>query len=154
MRISKLYKVCAENNIKNVCVGQTCFEVGSLAYTAKKEWFIKGEYDIEGDTLRCFRLEKDITITINRPEINGEKLSEESKMLDDLAEEVFTVAVFHRRTLNFAGKEIKRAHIPAFVEAVLESHYKKTGEEGDPKKFGIVRVDWKNKKLFIDSIED
>lgn len=154
MKIVPLWKVCAENNIKQVCVGQTCFLVEGVAYLEKKEWFVKGEYQIEGDVLRCSRLEKDITITINRPTINGEKLPEEKELLQEMADEVFTIAVFHRRTLNFVGKEIKRAHIPAFVEAVYESHYKRTGEKGDPKNFGIVRIDWENKKVFIESISE
>lgn len=154
MKIVPLFKVCAENNIKNVCVGQTCFEVASIVYEEKKEWFIKGEYQIEGDTLKCQRLEKDIKITINRPMVNGVQLPEEKELIQEMSDEVFTVAVFHRRTLDFAGKEMKRAHIPAFVEAVFKSHYKRTGERGDPKNFGVVRIDWENKKVFIEKVSE
>lgn len=159
-KIFKLYKVCAENNVKEVCVGKTCYEVDSETYELQKDWFIKGEYQIEKDfskginVLHCQRLEKDITITINRPIVNGEDLSKEQELLKEMANEVFTVAVFNRRTLNSVGKEIKRAHIPAFVEAVLESHYKKTGEKGDPKDFGIVRIDWEKKNLFLESLQE
>ena len=165
MKVSPLWKVCAENQIQSVFKkfgdqGEFMFQVGSSAYDLKKNWFVKGEYEIKDNyqkgerELHLNRLEEDIKVTINRPMVNGEKLPEEKELLQEMAEEVFTIAVFHRRSLNFAGKEIKRAHIPAFVEAVMESHYKRTGEKEDPKNFGVVRIDWKNKKVFIESISE
>lgn len=150
MKIVPLFKVCAENNIKNVCVGNSCFQVGSVMYTDQKEWFVKGEYQIEGDTLKCQRLEKDVTISINRPVINGEKLPEEQ--LDEMINELVTCIVFDRETLESAGNDIKRAHVPAFAESVLKSYHNRTGRIAQPESFGIVLIDWEKRKVILQSL--
>lgn len=161
MKIVPLFKAVAENNVQVFREhGKIGVRVDSEEYQKVKEWFIKGEYQIIDDftigmrVLEYTRLEKDVTITINRPEINGEALPEDKEKLDAIGDQIFTVIVFDKKTLNSAGKDIMRRHIQAYSKAVLESHEDRTREKADSNNFGIVRIDWNTKQVFIEKLPE
>lgn len=150
--ITKLYKAVAETGAKVIAVGkETPFEVGSPEYEEKKEWFIKGGYTLESNmqpmTLICGRLDKDVTITINRPvAVNGEKLDEVSEELDSMISAVF----FDKKTLEMAGKEIRIRDILPYSEACIESFKKRYPDRQiDLNDFAVVTIDWEKKNIQI-----
>lgn len=79
--------------------------------------------------------------------------SEEKEALDKVLDEVVSVVVFHKETLNFAGKDIKRRHISAFAEAVIESHKKNNPDRAhSDKDFGIFIVNMDTKNIAVQAI--
>lgn len=161
MQIHKLKKVVIETGADVIQVGDHSFPVISAEYQEKKEWFIKGGYTIESNMqpvkLICAKLEKDVTITINRPVVNGEKLPEElpsaRDVLEKLANEERSFVFYHLPTKKYTGQELKRKELTAYASAMFESFKKETGEEAKREDFLIAVIDWEKKFITFESFE-
>jgi hypothetical protein len=165
MLIQKLKKEVNDTGALLIKVGDNVpFSINSEEYEEKQEWFIKGGYSIvpsftqnnlQPRTLLCARLEKDITISINRPLVNGEKLpanSEEigSKLEVEQLDSLISAVFFDKKTLEMAGKEIRIRDILPYSEACVESFKKRFPDrEVDLNDFAIVTIDWKKKNIQI-----
>lgn len=51
----------------------------------------------------------------------GDLTTEQKEALDKVLDEIVSVVVFHKATLDFAGKDIMRRHINNFATAVIDS---------------------------------
>lgn len=185
MQIHKLKKVVIETGADVIQVGDHSFPVISAEYQEKKEWFIKGGYTIESNMqpvkLICAKLEKEVTITINRPVVNGEKLPEvKEKALCQLCgepmpegeemfnyhgysgdcpkppkeiEQVSSFVVFHKPTGQYTGRDLKRKDVPAWSESVIKSFEETFKKVPDRSEFTLVVVDWEKKNISFESFE-
>lgn len=157
MQIHKLKKVVNETGADVIQVGDHSFPVISAEYQEKKEWFIKGGYSIESNMqpvkMICGRLEKEVTISINRPvAINGEKLDRSnSEVLEKLANEERSFVFYHLPTKKYTGQELKRKELTAYASAMFESFKKTTGEEAKREDFLIAVIDWEGKHITFES---
>lgn len=151
MKIVPLYKVCAIELAWFIKVGDNPpFSVVTEEYQDKKEWFVKGEYTVQEyrgeQMIVCARLEKDITISINRPLVNGEKI------LEDLTNEVRSFVFYHVPTGMYAGKDLKRKDLPAYIDASLESFEVKMNETPNKKDFVVAIINWEAKNIIFEKI--
>lgn len=164
MKIVSLKKLVEENDINTILVevgegvAPVSFDVGSPDYREQEQFLVKGDYSIGKGTrgenvLKVSRLEKELNITINKPVVNGEQLeqTDEEKKLEEYVNTSVTVVVFHRKTLDSAGRETKRKHVTAYAEAVLESYRKNKGE-AELEDFAVAEIDWENKHIALKSI--
>lgn len=153
MQITKLYKAIAETGATHFQTQDgDLLSIDSKEYQERKDYFIKGGYTIEDDyirsrkILRCAKIEKDVTITLNRPvSVNGEKL-EDAPEIDSLISAVF----FDKKTLEMAGKEIRIRDILPYSEACVESFKKRYPDrEIDLNDFAVITIDWSKKNIQI-----
>lgn len=165
MQIISLKKLVEDNDINVVAefqgegVSPFLFEVGTVEYTEKENYLVKGEYRIEEDavygikTLHVPLLQKDLDISINKPTIiAGEATPEDEARLEEFINTPITAIVFHRGTLDSAGRDIKRQHTKAFAQSVIESYNKTRGEARD-EDFALIEIDFVNKSVSIKKLE-
>lgn len=78
---------------------------------------------------------------------------EEKEALDKVLDEVVSVVVFHKATLEFAGKDIKKRHINAYAVAVIDSfktrHPDRAHSDDD---FAIIIVNMETKNIAMQAI--
>lgn len=188
MQITKLYKAIAETGATHFQTQDgDLLSIDSKEYQERKDYFIKGGYTIEDDyirsrkILRCAKIEKDVTITINRPVVNGEKLPEvKEKALCQLCgepmpegeemfnyhgysgdcpkppkeiEQVSSFVVFHKPTGQYTGRDLKRKDVPAWSESVIKSFEETFKKVPDRSEFTLVVVDWEKKNISFESFE-
>ncbi len=135
------------------------FEVGSQIFQDKKNWIVKGEYNILPRTsspmviLEVGRLEKDIDVTLNKPvTVTSEELPpEEEAKLDEFVNTPVTVVVFNRKNLLSSARDTKKKFVTHYAEAVLES-YQKNNPEATRDDFAVMEIDWANKHIALKSI--
>lgn len=154
MQVAKLYKAVAETGATHFQVNDgDILSIESKEYQERKDHFIKGGYTIEEDPmrgrkiLRCAKIEKDVTITLNRIKaINGVPVDEVAEEMDSLISAVF----FDKKTLEMAGKEIRIRDILPYSEACVESFKKRYPDrEIDLNDFAVVTIDWSKKNIQI-----
>lgn len=87
--------------------------------------------------------------------VEEKDLSPEEKIaLDKVLDEVVSVVVFHKQSLEFAGKDIKRRHISAFAQAVIESFAKRHELRAQSNSdFAIFIVNMETKNIAMQAIE-
>lgn len=86
--------------------------------------------------------------------VNEEELTVEQKeALDKVLDEVVSVVVFHKATLDFAGKDIKRRYINDFATAVIDSFKGRNPDRahGDSD-FAIFIVNMETKNIAMQAI--
>lgn len=165
MQIISLKKLVEDNDINVVAefqgegVSPFLFEVGTPDYVEKENYLVKGEYKIEEDTLygiktlHVMTLEKDLNISLNRPTIiAGEITPEDGARLEEFINTPVTAIIFHRKTLDSAGRDVKRQHVKGFAKAVIESYNKNKGEAYE-EDFAMIEIDFVNKSVSIKKIE-
>lgn len=165
MKIISLKKLVEDHDINVVAESQGegivpfLFEVGTSEYTDRENYLVKGEYRIDEDrvygikTLHVDKLEKDLDITIKKPTIIADDITpEEEAKLDEFINTPITAIVFHRTTLDSAGRDIKRQHTKAFATSVVES-YNKTRGEARQEDFALIEIDFVNKSVSIKKLE-
>lgn len=162
------------------------FDVGSADYLDMAEWLVKGDYRIEGkpyheawekwpewsltqdrkiqypsilNVLHVEKLEKDLTITLNRPEIVAEDapMAEEGEKEANAMNMVVTALVFNRGNLQSAGKEVMRKHTANFADAVIAKFNKELPEGAEKatyEDFAVMVIDWNNRTMWLESITE
>lgn len=163
MQITSLKKIVEENNIKFVTYelegGTISFGVPSTHYDEKKDWLVKGSRTIWKDIksgemwLHCARLEKELNISVNKPTIvqRSELSKEDDSKLDEMINTKLSVVVFHRGTLEFSAKEVKRQHVRAFANACIEA-YTKAHSDAKPEDFAIIEIVWSDRNVALKSL--
>lgn len=151
-------------------------DVGSPEYEAKKNWIVKGEYEvIEEDngsiTLLVHQLDSDINVTLNKPaivstgdipDINGEVLKNgivgelvdivpDDRKLDEYINTPVTAVVFHRKHLISSARDTKKKFVTAYADACIES-YQKTNPLSTREDFAVIEIDWSNKHIELKSV--
>lgn len=165
MKIVPLQKVVNEFKPETIRVkGEDAFFVKSAEYEEKKEWFIKGDFVVVpnglilGLELKCDRLEKDITVTLNHPTINADTVKSTDEPIPPTPEEILKIEadkIFHVRLLHApTGKAtntlaIKRSDIPRFIEGSLS----KFESDQNKKNFFVIRISFEDKTIDCDRIE-
>lgn len=165
MKIISLKKLVEDHDINVIAefqgegVSPFLFEVGSPDYLEKEMYLVKGDYRIEEDalyelkTLHVQRLEKDLEITLNKPTIIADEATpEDEAKLEEFINTPITTIVFHRKTLDSAGRDIKRQHVKAFAKAVVESYNKNKGEAFE-EDFAVIEIDFVNNSVSIKKLE-
>lgn len=84
-------------------------------------------------------------------EVTEENLTPEQKIeLDKVLDEVVSIVVVHKPTLENAGKDVMTRHITAFAKAVVQSFKERfpdtVCEESD---FAIVKVNFDTRNISI-----
>lgn len=163
MKIIPLKQLVEENDINVVAlfmgegVTPLGFDVGSDEYLAVENHLVKGEYPtwytietINGPTelgviktLLVFNLEEEIPVVAED--------TESQEQLDEYVNTPVTAIVFHRDTLQSAGRETKRRFVTAYANSVVES-FRKNFNEAETEDFGVVEIDWENRHIAIKSI--
>lgn len=78
---------------------------------------------------------------------------QEREALDKVLDEIVSVVVFHKATLDFAGKDIKRRHINAFATAVIDSFKKRNPDRAhSDTDFAIFIVNMETKNIAMQAI--
>lgn len=164
MKIISLKKVVEEQNIQQVSLAQgegvapVIFEVGSPDYKAMELWLVKGGWNVTSDemtrirTLHIEKIEEALNITVNPVTVETENNDPEAQAkLEEHINTPITIVVFHRTTLDSAGKEVKRKDVTAFAHAVVENYQKSRGE-AKLEDFAVVEIDWANRHVAMKSI--
>lgn len=164
MQIKKLYTAIAETGATHFQVGEgDILSIESKEYEERKDHFIKGGFTLEDDyvrgrkILRCAKIDKEVTITINRPvSVNGEKLEEKTiveEMLEDTANEVRSFVVYHKPSGSYTGKDLKRRDVPAWSDSVFTSFKNEFKESFNIKDFVLVVINWEDKNIKFENFE-
>lgn len=88
-------------------------------------------------------------------EVKEEDLTKEQKeALDLVLDEKLSVVILHKKTNEFAGKDITAREIPALVHATLKSYKESHPDRAhDTTDFVIIRVNFETKNISIQAIE-
>lgn len=167
MRIVSLKKIVEERGIdlvryKREVDGKKFWqdvEVGSDFYEDIKNWLIKGDFAIEREyrslrwVLVVYKLDEDLGIKINPVKVKTEEnfTEEESKMLNDLADEEYHAFVLHKPSNQTAHKKLKNRDIRAFANACIES-LRRVEEGVSEKDFVIAKIDWDKQTISFESL--
>jgi len=159
MKIVPLKKLVAEYGIEIFRQkGKIGMKISCEEYAEVKDWFIKGNFTVDKEiiegkeyvVLNYECLEKDITVTINRPMVNGETIkSTDEEILHSEANKLFYVRLLHAPTGRLtATLEVKRGDIPRFIR---ESILKFTNDK-DTKNFFVIRVNFDDRTVDCDQV--
>lgn len=89
-------------------------------------------------------------------EVKPEDLSpEEQKALDVVLDKVVSVVVFHKRTLEMAGQDVRVRDIPSLVRATLDKYKQDHLDRAfDHRDFALIRVDFETKNISLQGLEN
>lgn len=135
------------------------FGVGSQTFQDKKNWIVKGEYNILPRIsspiviLEVGRLEKDIEITINKPAIvsSGEGVPDPEATIENYINTPVTAVVFHRNLLISSARDTKKKFVTAYADACIDA-YQKTNPSATREDFAVIEIDWSNKHVELKSV--
>lgn len=110
----------------------------------------------EARRLKLIEIEDNIGVIISIDEDNGQAIVEpykkESDKINDMINTKLTVVIFHRHTLVFSAKEVKRQHVRAYAEACVAS-YRQAHSDAKPEDFAIVEIVWNDRHVALTSLE-
>lgn len=85
----------------------------------------------------------------------GDLTPEQQKVVDAVLDKVVSVVVFHKRTLEMAGKDVRVRDIPALVRATTEKYRENNLDRAfDIKDFALIRVDFETKNITLQGLEN